>query len=610
MFLRVSQFFRITSKAFLFDPHGSAGVRRPLSCPNRRLRLTSTLILCLLSATYGSSSEPNVEISPRDRIYADDHLVDIQIQIPPPDWNIIREQTRSLMESLAERESVKSPFDYVSADVTIDGKTIKEVGIRKKGFLGSLDNERPSLKIKFDKYRDQSPYGDLDRLTLNNNKQDPSRLSQYLSYRFFNQSGVFAPRCNFAKVTVNGQYLGIYSNVEAIKPPMLKTGFGDGDGLLFEGTVADLIPGSTDRLEGKTKRSKTEELGPTAAVLAQKTIDIEQLNQHVDLDAFIRFWAVESLIGFWDGYAHNQNNYYLYKNPNDAKFYFLPWGTDSAFSYNVPSVIDKIQHNSVHSNAVLPNRLYRNRSTRQRYYATLQSLLNDSWNEAEFAAEIARVHEAIKDHVLDRASFDKGVKKVSDFVNSRRAVIEKELQDWPLPINSGPRRPGFTKVIGKVTARFKTQWSTPMFFQDGHSGEADIHFTSDGEKIAIREMKATTKFEKAKKNAPGDNRQSPTITLSAVRESDSMPLSFGLTFSPDDFKPAGHPVPINGLYREGSLLTFLAMMSANPGAIKIVEGTAQLEQASTDLDAPISGTADFKIFTFSGGNKPKLEWTE
>src|SRR5690606_32903219 len=104
----------------------------------------------------------------------------------------------------------------------IDGVTIDSVAIRKKGFIGSLDEQRPSLKVKFDEYIEQDPIAGLDRLTLNNNKQDESQVSQYLTYRLFNAAGVPAPRCNFARVTVNGEYLGIYSNVESIRRPFLE----------------------------------------------------------------------------------------------------------------------------------------------------------------------------------------------------------------------------------------------------------------------------------------------------------------------------------------------------------------------------------------------------
>ena len=52
-----------------------------------------------------------------------------------------------------------------------------------------------------------------------------------------------SPRCNFAKVTVNGKYLGIYSNVESVKSPFLERAFGDSSGGLFEGTVVDWSDG-------------------------------------------------------------------------------------------------------------------------------------------------------------------------------------------------------------------------------------------------------------------------------------------------------------------------------------------------------------------------------
>ncbi len=40
-----------------------------------------------------------------------------------------------------------------------------------------------------------------------------------MAYKLFNDAGVQAPRCSFAKVTVNGEYLGLYSNVESIGKP-------------------------------------------------------------------------------------------------------------------------------------------------------------------------------------------------------------------------------------------------------------------------------------------------------------------------------------------------------------------------------------------------------
>ncbi len=90
---------------------------------------------------------------------------------------------------------IEDPFTYFQGDITIEEVTIKSVGIRKKGFIGSLDDRFPSLKIKFDEFVDQKPIADVDVLTLNNNKQDSSLVSQTLAYELFNAAGVHAPRC-------------------------------------------------------------------------------------------------------------------------------------------------------------------------------------------------------------------------------------------------------------------------------------------------------------------------------------------------------------------------------------------------------------------------------
>ncbi|MFT5158330.1 MAG: spore coat protein H, partial [Bacteroidia bacterium] len=45
----------------------------------------------------------------------------------------------------------------------------------------------------------------------------------------------------------------------------------------------------------------------------------------------IRFLAVEALIGHWDGYAYNQNNFYIYENPATRIIEFIPYDLDNTF---------------------------------------------------------------------------------------------------------------------------------------------------------------------------------------------------------------------------------------------------------------------------------------
>ena len=110
--------------------------------------------------------------------------------------------------------------------------------------------------MKFDEYLDQSPVAGLDRLTLNNNVQDESLASQYLTYKLFNKAGIPAPRVSYAKVTVNEEYLGVYTHIESVRAPFIKQHFEDNSGELYEGTISDFYPKAVENIEAKNKRTE------------------------------------------------------------------------------------------------------------------------------------------------------------------------------------------------------------------------------------------------------------------------------------------------------------------------------------------------------------------
>jgi len=192
-------------------------------------------------------------------LFPRDHVLDVQITVEPKDWDTIRFQSRNIMTALApERqfEPIEGPYTYVNAKVTIDGMEFPQVGIRKKGFIGSQSSIRPSLKIKLDHVNKKANIGGLDNLTFNNNRQDISHMSQYMSYAFFNAAGSPAPRCALAKITVNGENLGIYSHVESVRKQLFKREFGSDKGTLYEGTVVDFFPGWEGSFENKFGKDK------------------------------------------------------------------------------------------------------------------------------------------------------------------------------------------------------------------------------------------------------------------------------------------------------------------------------------------------------------------
>lgn len=233
--------------------NGMSGILRYIRVRPKVWTHTTFTVTCaclaLLSGCQADSEESTLGTSnltaeslKLDDLFPRDRLVKVDIELSDMDWDKIRHQERSFRESLGPKrqfEILQSPYTYVEAKVTIDGVTFPRVGLRKKGFIGSLSHSRPSLKVKLN-YVDQNVDIDgLSTLTFNNNKQDISQMSQFIGYSLFNAAGSPAPRSAFAKVTVNGKDLGVYSHVESVRKHLIKRAYGNSDGTLFEGTVVD-----------------------------------------------------------------------------------------------------------------------------------------------------------------------------------------------------------------------------------------------------------------------------------------------------------------------------------------------------------------------------------
>lgn len=402
-----------------------------------------------------------------------DRILDIKIEIAAEDWDALRHQTRTLEDVMAEIEEfdLSRPFSdiytWFSAEVTVDGEVHSEVGVRKKGFLGSQSDTKPALKLRFDKYVDgQSLGGVMDRMTLNNSIQDPSMINTCLTYQVFAAVGLPASRCNFATVTVNGKQLGLYVHVEEIKKPFLARHFDSAEGNLYEGTVSDFTSEFQGTIEKKTNEDANDWSDIDAVVSAlqdSSEAGLDALAETVDLDIFLSFWATEVLVGHWDGYAGNRNNYHFYREPG-GRFVFIPWGVDDTFHLKLdPNPFDNVSNPppSVLALTVIPNRLYNHPEWRAKYVDRLKELLGTAWNEVELLASVDRMSAIVQRYSAPeaRAEATEDANRVRKFILKRRgeilANITPEPPDWPDP-DYGPT----TWASGSLEVSFETTWGS------------------------------------------------------------------------------------------------------------------------------------------------------
>ncbi|MCP4782355.1 MAG: hypothetical protein GY903_05450 [Fuerstiella sp.] len=537
-----------------------------------------------------------------DGLYDPERLLDIRIELPQRDWVELCGQTRNLVESLVS-PPVDSPFEYFKGCVTINGTRIDSVAVRKKGFLGSLDTKRPSLKLNLDKYVDGVEYCDVDNLTLNNCKQDQALLSQWLTYRTYRRVGLPAPRLNLAKVTVNGKYLGIYANVEPVKSAFLRRNFGDSDGTLYEGTLADFTVGGISRFERKNSDDAPDdrvELRKTAEVLSAEPLDLHVLQQQIDLEEFMKFWAVESLVGFWDGYNNNQNNFFVYANPTDGRLHFIPWGADVSFSKGVLSFLFKRgATQSVHARARLPHLLYKTAETRRQYFATLNQLLDTVWNEEELLAETDQVEKLVVDHLGESQadSFHDALKAVRRFIKTRRQEIANELSKGePDAPNAGI--PGSATVVGAVTAKFDGQWSQQLSDDPIEVPIESLTIqVNDAESLQLDNLSLAI-GQKQQVSSPGIDPGSPRLLFKGQLTTDRTPVKLELTVTKKSFRTNNRfPVRIQGTLIEGRE----GFSLFNPPISRAACGTVEFDAASTVPGESVRGSLTLKLYDVSWG---------
>ncbi|MGB0838522.1 MAG: CotH kinase family protein [Chitinophagales bacterium] len=246
--------------------------------------------------------------------------------------------------------SVSKP--YFPTTLTIDGIVFDTVGVRYKGIssfeFAEAINKFP-LKIDLNEFVAGQDYDGIKKINLNNNIIDVSYMRAKLSFEIMNRMGIVSPRVAYAEVYVNGSYRGLYSMVEQIDKKFVRNHYDpDNTGFLHKAyglTVGFQTPffsgqDTTDLnlmsvAPLKTKKSSNNYQPLRDFVVAcNNSTDTEfenDVNDIFDLETFIDQQAVTMILGDSDHYCHGNSNFYLYLNPQDNKWYMIPWDYDLAF---------------------------------------------------------------------------------------------------------------------------------------------------------------------------------------------------------------------------------------------------------------------------------------
>ena len=558
----------------------------------RRLRFGLLILALALAACSGDDGgpalpdggvdagldAPDAAVDLSAALFPRDRVLDVQITMAPADWAALRSQPRpsDLSDTTCARQPTAPGYTYYPATIAIDGATTAQVGLRKKGNLGSLSTTRPGLRVKANEYVPGQRIAGLEVLTLNNNHQDDALISQCLGYELFAAAGLPASRCAFAHVRVNGEDLGVYSHVENVREEFLARHFADATGNLYE-SGGDFVVGGTGGFQPKTNSSAPDCSDLTSVVTAMAAPDNQleaRLGAVVDLPAYARFWAMEVVTDHWDGYANNQNNFFVYHDPSTDKMSFIPWGIDDLFSGRQRTT----RPYSVFACGSLPWKLYATPATRAQYLAALRDVLDTVWDAPAILLEIDRMQALLAP--LADAGFPGRLDPIRAFVTNREAQLRAELAAgdpvWPYPAGE----PSCRIDLGTITASFNASWGTLGMF--GGSG-------SMSGTIAGVDVTTATVLTAAGVDAEGKG----ALQLLGRLPDGTYAVIFVIVSNPADVVPGTRAID---LLNVAAVMTFYdpATDTAQGGGL-LLPGTLSLTQAATTPGAPIVGTVTGRV---------------
>lgn len=247
-------------------------------------------------------------------------------------------------------ENVESDHEFRAVFVFNNGNvhdTINDIGFRLRGNT-SRYSQKKSFKVSFNTFISGRKYHGVEKLNLNGEHNDPSITRAKLCWNIFRESNIVSPRSSHTEVYINGNYHGLYINVEHIDEEFVKTYFGNNDGnlykclwpadLTYRGSDPDLYKfTSGDRRTYELKINEEEDdysdLAEFIDILnntpiAQLPCELEKV---FNVQDYLKIAAIDVLTANWDGYIYNKNNFYLYKNTGTGLFEYIPYDVDNTF---------------------------------------------------------------------------------------------------------------------------------------------------------------------------------------------------------------------------------------------------------------------------------------
>jgi spore coat protein H len=344
-------------------------------------------------------------------------------------------------------------------DAIIFGERLEEVGFRMRGQFSMRESgAKKPWKIDTDAYIDGQEYYNLRQLMLLNSIGDPTLLGEKLAYQMMEFTGLPASHAAYVELWIDltdddlpATYWGVYSLVERVDNKYLNNRFGGESkgGNLYKASHAqrgpmDLIYYGESITDYPTqngqyaygKMNNEAEADYSDIIELCRVVDgrqyaseaelVQAFEEVINVDAFLRYIAVITILDNWDTYPYTGNNFYLFHDPSSGRFEWIPW--DLAWGSNTQAGLFPSAEGGIIQRAPLVDQVFGVQTYRSQYLAYMDLLLRYWFNEANVADQVEIYHRLVAPYV-NQATGDKAfygeqpMFPAEAFTNSWQAMV-------------------------------------------------------------------------------------------------------------------------------------------------------------------------------------------
>ena len=332
-------------------------------------------------ATHSKSADPNYAI-----VFPEDQVNTMTITIDPGDWQAMLADMAATYGELGSNSrqgggpggqgirpagpgqggaiggdfTTENPI-WVAGTIEFEGDVWTDVGVRFKG-NSTLMNTWSSgslalpFKLDFDEFEDEIPaienqrfYG-FKQLSLSNNNNDPTFMRDTVTADIFAEAGLASAETAFYELYVDyGEgpvSFGLYTMIEVIDDTVIDRVFDSDDGNIYEadGTAVSVAAGTFNGITTSFQKENNEDeadwsdIETLYNVLHSDTRQTDpaawkaELEAVFDVDTFLHWLAINTVIENWDTYGAMTHNFYLYNDPETGQLTWIPWDHNEALS--------------------------------------------------------------------------------------------------------------------------------------------------------------------------------------------------------------------------------------------------------------------------------------